>query len=134
MIDDTIKENITYGLDLNDKRKTDKDLLSISKVCLLDEFLNKTSNGLESIVGENGIKLSGGQKQRIGISRTLFRDPEILILDEFTSSLDDKTESEIIENIFSLDKTIIVATHRMLTLKYCDTIYELKNNQLSKTK
>ncbi len=136
LIDDTIKENITYGLNLNDKRKTDNDLSSISKVCLLDEFLNKTSNGLESVVGENGIKLSGGQKQRIGISRTLFRDPEILILDESTSSLDLDLEKSLLKNIFSygVKKTIVIVSHKETTLEYCDKVFNFENYQFNQVK
>ena len=82
LIDTSIKENILYGLSIESGLDIKQKLSDISKTCLLNEFLDNTENGLESIVGENGIKLSGGQKQRIGIARTLFRDPEILILDE----------------------------------------------------
>ena len=75
--------------------------------------------------------LSSCELQIIVIASAIYHDTEILILDEFTSSLDEKTESEIIKNIFSLDKTIIVATHRMATLKYCDKIYNLSNSELN---
>ena len=132
LLDESILKNITFNDDLKniDLNKLDKAL----KSSRLAEFIETLDLKLNTIVGERGSKISGGELQRIGIARAIYHDTEILILDEFTSSLDDKTETEIIENIFSLDKTIIVATHRMLTLKYCDTIYELKDSQLSKTK
>ncbi len=132
LLDESILKNITFNDDLKniDLDKLDKAL----KSSRLEEFIETLDLKLNTIVGERGSKISGGELQRIGIARAIYHDTEILILDEFTSSLDEKTESEIIKNIFSLDKTIIVATHRMLTLKYCDIIYELNNNQLSKTK
>ncbi|MDA7552986.1 ABC transporter ATP-binding protein/permease [Candidatus Pelagibacter sp.] len=132
LLDESILKNITFNDDLKniDLDKLDKAL----KSSRLEEFIETLDLKLNTIVGERGSKISGGELQRIGIARAIYNDTEILILDEFTSSLDEKTESEIIENIFSLDKTIIVATHRILTLKYCDTIYELNNSQLFKTK
>ena len=129
LIDDTIKENIIYGLNIENELNINHKLSDISKTCLLDEFLNNTENGLESIAGENGIKLSGGQKQRIGIARTLFRDPEILILDESTSSLDAELEAKLLENIFNYGskKTMVIVSHKDTTLNYCDKIFNFEN-------
>ena len=70
--------------------------------------------------------------QRICIARAIYRESEVLVFDEFTSALDEKTEIEIINNIFNLEKTIIIASHKAQTLKYCDDIYEIVNRQLKK--
>ena len=129
LLDESILKNITFNDDLKniDLDKLDKAL----KLSRIAEFIETLDLKLNTIVGERGSKISGGELQRIGIARAIYNDTEILILDEFTSSLDEKTESEIIKNIFSLDKTIIVATHRMATLKYCDKIYNLSNSELN---
>ena len=89
---------------------------------------------LNTIVGNNGIKLSGGQIQRIGLARALYENPEILILDEATSSLDSKTELEIINEINNLKNkiTTIFIAHRLSTIKTCDKIFELANGKLIK--
>ena len=89
-------------------------------------------DGLQTIVGNNGIRLSGGERQRVAISRALYQDTEILFLDEFTSALDNQTEklvmNEIIKNF--KDKTIILIAHRKSLLDYCDVIWELESGQL----
>jgi ATP-binding cassette subfamily C protein len=106
-------------------------MISIEKSGL-KKFIDSLSNGLDTIVGERGVKLSGGQKQRIGIARALYKNPTILFLDEGTSALDDKTEKGIIESIrlISNHKTIIMISHKLLTLKYCDKIYEINKNKI----
>ena len=98
----------------------------------LKKFINSLSHGLDTIVGERGVKLSGGQKQRIGIARALYKNPSILFLDEGTSALDDKTEKGIIESIrlISNHKTIIMISHKLSTLKYCDKVYEINKNKI----
>jgi ABC-type multidrug transport system fused ATPase/permease subunit len=118
LIDDTIKENIIYGLDIDNHETIDKKINEISKVCLLDEFIDKTTHKFETIVGENGLKISGGQKQRIGIARSIFRNPELLILDESTSSLDSEAENQLLKNLFSYEskKTLVIASHKDTTL------------------
>ena len=90
--------------------------------------------GLLTEVGENGIKLSGGQKQRLSIARALYKEPEIIIFDEATSSLDLETEKEIIEAINNLKthKTLISISHKKTTMLYCDEIYEIKNKNIIK--
>ena len=100
----------------------------------LNQFLNNLPDGLETIVGEKGIRLSGGQQQRIGIARALYRDPEILILDEATSSLDQSTEKKIMESIQFLKrkKTLIIITHRLSTVKNCDKIFLIDKGQITK--
>lgn len=130
LIDDTIKNNVALGIESQN--------INIEKVKFsleqsgLKFFINSLKNGLETIIGERGIKLSGGQKQRLGIARALYNNSEILILDEITSSLDEKTESDIVEEIkkFVPQKTIIMVSHKANTLKHCNKIYEFKNGNL----
>ena len=90
-------------------------------------------NGIGTIIGENGVRLSGGQKQRIGIARALYFDPEVIILDEVTSSLDLKTENEFLNSIlkFKEKKTLIIVTHRPSLLRACNKIYKLEEGRLS---
>ena len=87
------------------------------------------TNGINTSVGERGFKLSGGQAQRVGIARALYNDPEILILDEATSSLDVNNEKKILESLLNLKrkKTLIIITHRLTTTKYCDKIYRMED-------
>ena len=103
------------------------------KKASLDEFINNLSNGLETIVGEKGIRLSGGQQQRIGIARALYRDPEVLILDEATSSLDQSTEKKIMESVRLLkkQKTLIIITHRLSTVEDCDKIFFIDKGKIT---
>ena len=93
----------------------------------LYDYVMKLKEGVNTEVGERGVKISGGQKQRIGIARELYRNPEIIILDESTSSLDIQTEDKILECIETLktNKTIIIVSHRENTLKFCDEIIRL---------
>ena len=130
LIDDTINKNIAFGLGEKD---IDHDLIKQAvEKANLSEFINNLSNGLETIVGEKGIRISGGQQQRIGIARALYRNPEILILDEATSSLDETTEKKIMESIKFLKnkKTLIVITHRLTTVSNCDKIYFIDNGRV----
>ena len=95
---------------------------------------NNLERGVHTEIGEFGAKLSGGQRQRIAIARALYKDPEILIFDEATSSLDIRTEAEILETINNLSQqnmTMLIISHRHSTLKHCDKIYELMNGKLS---
>ena len=130
LIDDTIKNNIALGIE-NPNINIEKVKFSLEQSGL-KFFIDNLSNGLETIIGERGIKLSGGQKQRLGIARALYNNSEILILDEITSSLDEKTESDIVEEIkkFVPQKTIIMVSHKANTLKHCNKIYEFKNGNL----
>ena len=132
LVDDTIRKNIALGLREDD---IDDNLIkqAVEKASL-NKFLNELSGGLETVVGEKGIRLAGGQQQRIGIARALYRDPEILILDEATSSLDQLTEKKIMESIQFLKrkKTLIIATHRLFTVKNCDKIFIIDKGKITK--
>jgi ABC-type bacteriocin/lantibiotic exporter with double-glycine peptidase domain len=100
----------------------------------LSSFIEGLPDGLDSKVGESGIMLSGGQRQRIGIARALYNNPEILVFDEATSSLDKDTEKEVMKSIYKLvgQKTILIVAHRLSTLDKCDTIYNLESGKLVK--
>ncbi|MDD4467190.1 MAG: ATP-binding cassette domain-containing protein, partial [Candidatus Pacebacteria bacterium] len=128
--DDTIYNNIAFGID---KEKIDKSrLLKAAKVACLDDFVKKLPKGLDTFIGERGIRLSGGQRQRIGIARAIYHNPEILVMDEATSSLDNITEKYVIEAIERLKKgrTVIIIAHRLTTVKNCDILYMFKEGRI----
>ena len=128
--DDTIKKNIALGVP-EEKIDTDRVLKSLRDSKLLD-FVDKQKDGIETKVGELGSLVSGGQLQRLGIARALYRNPNLLILDESTSNLDLLTEDQIIDTVNELKKdnlTIIIVSHRETTLKICDQRINLNNFQ-----
>ena len=127
LIDGTVKENIALGL-----KTEDIDDALIDKVLHMAElydFVNSLPKGIETFVGERGVKLSGGQRQRIGIARALYQQPEVLILDEATSALDNETEKSITDTILKLKGqiTIIAIAHRVSTLEQCDFKIKFEN-------
>jgi len=132
--DTTIAENIAFGKSKEaiDYRRLDK----VIKMAQLSTFIKELPNGIESKVGESGINVSGGQKQRIGIARALYNNPEILVLDEATSSLDDNTEKNVMKSIYKLkgEKTILIVAHRLSTLDKCDIIYNLDSGKFEEEK
>jgi ABC-type multidrug transport system fused ATPase/permease subunit len=128
--DDSLRRNIAFGIvddDINDAAI--KKAVSLAQ---LEKFIHDLPEGLNTIVGERGIRISGGQRQRIGIARALYNNPEVLVLDEATSDLDTKTETNLMDSIFLLQgkKTIISVAHRLTTLERCDQVYVLKNGRL----
>jgi len=131
LTDDTIKNNIAFGMD-EDKIDQEK-LKKAIQAAQLDGFINKLQLRENTIIGERGVRLSGGQRQRIGIARALYNDPELLIFDEATSSLDNVTEKNIVKAIdqFKNKKTIIIIAHRITTVKKCDVIIVLKDGVIS---
>ena len=126
-LNDTIKNNITFGIEENliDYGKLSKAI----ELANLKTFIFKLEKGLDTIIGDRAIKISGGQKQRISIARALYNNPEVIIFDEATSSLDELNENEIINNIKAIQvmKTTIIVAHKMSVLKNCDKIYTLNN-------
>ena len=132
IINDSVKKNITLT---DNDTNIDQDLLleSINK-SKLTEVIEDLESGIETNIGERGIKLSGGQKQRIAIARALYHKREFLVMDEATSALDNETEKEIIEEIKKLKGkiTMVVIAHRLSTLKYCDEVYEVSNGRMVK--
>jgi ABC-type multidrug transport system fused ATPase/permease subunit len=123
LIDDTLLKNIAFGVDDN--------LIDVEKVkkCLETAQFNIKEKNLDVTIGEKGVQLSGGQKQRILIARALYNDPDIIVMDEPTSSLDADTEKKIIQSInkLSKNKTILLVSHRKSVLQKCNKIFEIKN-------
>lgn len=126
LFDGTVAENVAFDTDM-DREKVRRLLQQVHLLSLLE----KNHDGIETQVGENGLKLSGGQKQRIAIARALYTDPEILVLDEATSALDETTEANIMEEIYRLSetKTLIVIAHRLSTIRHCDKVYQLSGGK-----
>ena len=132
LTDNKLKNNIAFGI--NESNIDQSSLNDAVKNAELSNFANTIQGGLDANVGEKGAKISGGQLQRVGIARALYFNPKILIFDESTSSLDKKTEGEIIENIYNFKgkRTLILISHKLDLLKRCDHIYELKDSLLQK--
>lgn len=128
--DSSIAENIALGIEKNfiDYKMLDK-AIDYSQ---LRELINELPNGINSLVGEKGTNLSGGQKQRIGLARAIYKDSDFIILDEFTSSLDEFTENQIMKIISNLPKTktIVIVSHRKNVLRICDNILEIKKGKI----
>lgn len=131
LMDDTIRSNVAFGLppDEIDEEKVWKAL----KDAHLDDFVRALPEGLDTEVGDRGIRISGGQRQRIGIARALYSDPKLLILDEATSALDIETETAVMEAIDGLHgtRTVLIIAHRLTTIKNCDFIYEIAGKSVS---
>ena len=127
---ETIKENIAFGQHRDDI-DDEKVYQAINKARLNELIENKIEN-IENLIGENGINLSGGQIQRLGIARAIYRDPEILIFDESTNSLDNETEQEFMKTVNKLkgEKIILFISHKTELLNDCNKIYELSNEKL----
>ena len=134
LYDSSIIENIAFCIPKN--KIDEKKAIEAAEISHADEFIRKTTNGYETIVGDKGIKLSGGQKQRLGLSRAFYSDCDILILDESTSALDFKTEKSVMDSIFNRKSnrklTTLMIAHRLFTLRYCDRIIELNNGEIKK--
>lgn len=130
MLDDTIRRNVAFGI-RDDKIDEDR-VWEVLKEARLDEFVNSLPEGLDTVVGERGIRLSGGQRQRISIARALYHDPEVLVLDEATSSLDNDTEKAIMDSINVLQgrKTLIIIAHRLQTIEKCDIVYRVQDGKI----
>jgi ATP-binding cassette, subfamily B, bacterial PglK len=133
LTDDTIEANIAFGVDYKDISQ--KVIEKVSKIANLHDFVtNELPNKYQTIIGERGVRLSGGQKQRIGIARALYHNPQLLILDEATSSLDNQTEQAVMEavNNISEDITIIIIAHRLNTVKNCNIIFKFEKGEVIK--
>ena len=130
LTDDTLRRNIAFGLP--NEKINEVAILRAIKSAQLEEFVVSLPKGLDTIVGERGVRLSGGQRQRIGIARALYHDPAVLVMDEATSSLDSVTERDVIQAVNTLhgSKTIIFVAHRLSTVEKCDRIYKLERGEL----
>ncbi len=129
MLDDTIRRNVAFGVP--DERVDEDRLWEVLRDAQLDDFIRTLPDGLDTGIGERGIRLSGGQRQRIGIARALYHDPEVLVLDEATSALDNDTEAAIMESINRLHgrKTLIIIAHRLQTIEKCDLVYRVEDSK-----
>ena len=134
LLDRSIKENIQFNFENN--HADEKKMHQALNIADLEKVIKDMKYGINTVVGNDGIMLSGGEKQRIAIARTVYKDPKILFMDEFTSALDEDTEIKIIKNLKRIftGKTIVIITHRKSTLEICDKIYELKNGELNNIK
>ena len=132
MIDSTIRKNVAFGY--ADEDIDDEKVWRALKEAQLDEFVRGLPEGLDTSIGERGIRISGGQRQRIGIARALFEDPEVLVLDEATSALDNETEAAIMDSINRLHgkKTLIIIAHRLQTIEKCDMVYRVENGKVAR--
>ena len=132
--DDTIRNNVAFGIY---EEQIDEDAIwKALEKAQLKEFVQGLEKGLDTYVGDRGVRLSGGQRQRIGIARVLYHDPEILVLDEATSALDSSTEQAVMESIESLQglKTMVIIAHRLTTIKNADLIYEVVEGKVIQRK
>ena len=132
LTDDTIRNNVAFGIE--QEQIDDALVWKALQQAQLKTFVESLPQGIDTIVGERGIKFSGGQRQRVAIARALYYDPAILVLDEATSALDNETESAVMEAIESLQghKTLIIVAHRLTTIKSCDEVYEIADGKAVK--
>ena len=136
LFNETIETNISFFENQNQNETCNKKITKVLEQANLKNLIDSLPNKLNTIVGENAAKLSGGQIQRIGIARALFNDPEFIIFDESTSSLDLENETDIMKFVYSLKKrkTVIFISHKKQILERCDKIFEVKNNRINQIK
>lgn len=125
LLDDTVRNNILFGID--ESELNEAWLQRAINQAQMRKFVEQLPNGIETVLGERGVKISGGQRQRIAIARALYNNPDILVLDEATSALDNETEAAVIDAINALhgEKTLIIVAHRLSTIENCDKVYEV---------
>ncbi|MBR5597752.1 MAG: ABC transporter ATP-binding protein [Lachnospiraceae bacterium] len=133
LTDDPIRDNVAFGVnreDIDDKR-----IWEVLEEAQMKEFVESLPEGLDTSVGERGVRISGGQRQRLGIARALYHNPEILVFDEATSALDTETETAIMEAIdkFHGRKTMIIIAHRLRTIENCDMIFKVEGGKITET-
>jgi ATP-binding cassette, subfamily B, bacterial PglK len=130
LLDDTVRNNVAFGVQ-EDNVSEDK-VWEVLRLAQLDSFVKELPNGLDAIIGENGVRFSGGQRQRIGIARALYGEPKVLIMDEATAALDNETERSFMADVESFrgERTIIWTAHRITSIKNCDIIFFLKHGRM----
>ena len=130
LTDDTLRRNVAFGI--SNEQIDDAAVQRAIEAAQLDEYVSNLPEGMETSIGERGIRLSGGQRQRIGIARALYHDPAILVLDEATSSLDSATELDVMQTVTKLQgsKTILIVAHRLSTVEHCNRLYRLEQGRI----
>lgn len=133
LIDESIRDNIAFGID-GDKID-DKRIWEVLEEAQLKEFVEELPEGLDTTIGDRGVRISGGQRQRLGIARALYHNPEILVFDEATSALDNDTEKAVMDaiNSFHGKKTMVIIAHRLNTIAKCDVIYKVEHEKITRT-
>lgn len=134
LIDESIRDNIAFGID-GDKID-DRRIWEVLEEAQLKEFVEELPEGLDTTIGDRGVRISGGQRQRLGIARALYHNPEILVFDEATSALDNDTEKAVMDaiNNFHGRKTMVIIAHRLNTIAKCDVIYKVDGEKIVETK
>jgi ATP-binding cassette subfamily C protein len=130
ILDDTVRNNVAFGL--KGDCISEEKVWRVLRLAQLDSFVKELPSGLDTLIGENGVRFSGGQRQRIGIARALYGEPKILIMDEATAALDNETERAFMDDVGSLKRecTIIWTAHRVTSIKNCDIIFFLNYGRM----
>jgi ABC-type multidrug transport system fused ATPase/permease subunit len=130
LTDDSLRRNVAFGL--SEDQIDDAAVQRALRAAQLEEFVNSLPEGVQTLVGERGVRLSGGQRQRIGIARALYHDPQVLVLDEATSALDTATEEGVMAAVNTLigEKTLVIVAHRLSTVARCDRLYRLEKGRI----
>ncbi|CDF45441.1 MAG: ABC transporter ATP-binding protein [Lachnospiraceae bacterium] len=133
LVDEPIRNNIAFGI--ADDEIDDNRIWQVLEEAQLKEFIQTLPEGLDTTIGDRGVRLSGGQRQRLGIARALYHNPEILVFDEATSALDNETEAAVMEaiNSFHGKKTMVIIAHRLNTIEKCDMIYKVEGGKITQT-
>ena len=133
LVDEPIRNNIAFGI--ADDEIDDNRIWQVLEEAQLKEFIQTIPEGLDTAIGDRGVRLSGGQRQRLGIARALYHNPEVLVFDEATSALDNETEAAVMEaiNSFHGKKTMVIIAHRLNTIEKCDIIYKVEGGKITQT-
>ena len=132
-MDESIRNNIAFGI--ADEEIDDERIWAVLEEAQLKDFILTLPDGLDTTIGDRGVRISGGQRQRLGIARALYHNPSILVFDEATSALDNDTEAAVMEaiNSFHGKKTMVIIAHRLNTIEKCDIVYKVDEGKIVET-